>query len=271
MEVVVTDDGSSDETPRVVEEFARTANFPVEFTTHPHSAFQLARCRNEGVAASRAPYLLFLDGDCILPPDHVAIHLARRREGMVMAGHFMRIDQATSAKIDEAAIRQGNFLPWISEEEQQFVHKLDLKWRLYQLMRHPTKPKLYGNNIGIWRPDYERVNGYDETFEGWGCEDDDLRLRLHRAGVRIESILRWTTTFHLWHPFEATQPKKWKEGRNVDYLRRKGVLTCCRNGLVKRNVEDIRLRVMGSPPPADITAIDSGKFHEWQSRIAAGN
>ena len=32
-------------------------------------------------------------------------------------------------------------------------------------------------------------------------------------------------------------------------LRRKGVLTCCRNGLVKRNVEDIRLRVMGSPPP----------------------
>ncbi len=75
MEVVVTDDGSRDETPRVVEEFARTARFPVQFTTHPHSTFQLARCRNEGVAASRAPYLLFLDGDCILPPDHVAIHL----------------------------------------------------------------------------------------------------------------------------------------------------------------------------------------------------
>ena len=41
-----------------------------------------------------------------------------------MAGHFMRIDEATSATIDEAAIRQGNFLPWISEEERQFVHKL---------------------------------------------------------------------------------------------------------------------------------------------------
>ena len=249
MEVVVTDDGSRDETPQVVQDFARTVDFPVEFTTHLHSAFQLARCRNEGVAASRAPYLLFLDGDCILPPDHVAIHLAHRRQGIVMAGHFMRIDESTAAKIDEAAIRQGNFLQWITDEEQQFVHKLDLKWRLHQLIRHPTKPKLYGNNIGIWRSDYERVNGYDETFEGWGCEDDDLRLRLRRAGVRVESILRWTNTFHLWHPFEATQPKKWKEGRNVDYLRRKGVLTCCRNGLVKRNVEDIRLRVMGSPPP----------------------
>ena len=177
MEVIVTDDGSRDETPQVVRDFARTVDFPVEFTTHPHSTFQLARCRNEGVAASRAPYLLFLDGDCVLPPDHVAIHLAQRRPGVVMAGHFMRIDQTNSAKIDELAIRHGNFSQWISESEKQFVRRLDLKWRFYQWLRHPTKPKLFGNNIGIWRRDYERVNGYDETFEGWGCEDDDLRLR----------------------------------------------------------------------------------------------
>src|SRR5262245_8714249 len=71
MEVVVTDDGSTDETLDVVREFAQSVNFPVHFTTHPHAAFQLARCRNEGVAASTAPYVLFLDGDCILPPDHV--------------------------------------------------------------------------------------------------------------------------------------------------------------------------------------------------------
>jgi glycosyltransferase involved in cell wall biosynthesis len=255
MEVIVTDDGSRDETPQVVRDFARTVDFPVEFTTHPHSTFQLARCRNEGVAASRAPYLLFLDGDCVLPPDHVAIHLAQRRPGVVMAGHFMRIDETNSAKIDEAAIRHGNFSQWISESEKQFVRRLDLKWRFHQWLRHPTKPKLFGNNIGIWRRDYERVNGYDETFEGWGCEDDDLRLRLRRAGVRIESILRWTNTFHLWHPSEPTQPREWKQGRNVAYLQRKGVLVCCRNGLVKRNVEDIRLRVMGSPPPPTLTRL----------------
>ena len=39
------------------------------------------------------------------------------------------------------------------------------------------------------------------------------------------------------------------------YLQRKGVLVCCRNGLVKRNVEDIRLRVMGSPPPPTLTRL----------------
>src|SRR6185369_6959913 len=104
LEVVVTDDGSTDETPQLVRAYAQSVDFPVRFTTHPHAASQLARCRNEGAAASQAPYILFLDGDCVLPPDHVAIHLAQRRPGRVMAGNCVRLDQTTSARIDEQVI-----------------------------------------------------------------------------------------------------------------------------------------------------------------------
>src|SRR6266481_4643090 len=70
LEVVVSDDGSQDDTHEIVRQFAEAASFPVHLTTHPHDGFQLARIRNEGAAASTAPYLLFLDGDCVLPPDH---------------------------------------------------------------------------------------------------------------------------------------------------------------------------------------------------------
>src|SRR5262245_4454599 len=252
MEVVVTDDGSADETPQIVSDFAGSVDFPVHFTTHPHSTFQLARCRNEGVAASSAPYLLFLDGDCILPPDHVAIHLERRRAGVVMAGDFMRLDEAVSARVDEKVIRSGEVVHWASPDEARQLRGKIRKARFYQWIRHPTKPKLFGNNVGIWRSDYERINGYDENFQGWGCEDDDLRLRLRRAGVRIESILPWTHTYHLWHPTDVTAPQTWRQGRNVAYLNRKGVLTRCRNGLVKRALEDIRLHVVGNPPPATL-------------------
>ncbi len=72
-EVVVTDDGSRDTTLRLIADTARRVSFPLTFTTHQHDGFRLARCRNEGVAASTAPYLLFTDGDCILPPDHLRI------------------------------------------------------------------------------------------------------------------------------------------------------------------------------------------------------
>jgi glycosyltransferase involved in cell wall biosynthesis len=249
IEVIVTDDGSADETADIVEMFARTVNFPVRFTTHPHTAFQLARCRNEGVAASEAPYLLFLDGDCILPPDHVAIHLARRSSGRAMAGYFVRLDEATSARVDEQAVRSGEFVNWASSAERRYVRGMTRKARLYQWLRHPTKPKMFGNNVGIWRSDYERVNGYDENFEGWGCEDDDLRLRLRRAGVSIHTVLPWTYTFHMWHPQDVTRPAEWRLGRNVTYLNRKGVLVRCCNGLVKRRLDELRLHVLGDPPP----------------------
>jgi glycosyltransferase involved in cell wall biosynthesis len=245
MELVVTDDGSTDETPAIVAEFAARVPFRVGFTTHSHTTFRLSRCRNEGAKASTAPYLLFLDGDCILPHDHVRMHLERRREGTVMAGDCCRLDEETSRRVTRDVVRLGQFTDWGPPEEMQRLRKLDRAARFYRLIRHPTKPKIIGNNVGIWRRDYERVNGYDENFQGWGCEDDDLRYRLRKAGVGIASILRWTHTFHLWHPADTTMPANWKQGANVAYFLRKGRLTRCRNGLAKRSLDDLAIRIIG--------------------------
>src|SRR5437868_7258595 len=90
-EVVVTDDGSTDETPEIVDRFRRGVDFPVHFTSHPHAAFQVSKSRNAGARATTAPYLLFVDGDCVLPLDHVATHLAHRRPGRAILGDCYRI------------------------------------------------------------------------------------------------------------------------------------------------------------------------------------
>lgn len=261
MELVVTDDGSTDETPKIVEQFGRTAPFRVTFTTHPHTTFRLSRCRNEGAQASRAPYLLFLDGDCILPSDHVRVHLERRKRGFVMAGDCCRMDQASSERITSAVTRSGEFRDWAPADELRRLKKLDRVSRFYRLIRHRSKPKLIGNNVGIWRTDYERVNGYDENFQGWGCEDDDLRCRLRKAGVLIESILRWTHSYHLWHPTDVTAPTSWKQGTNVSYFLRKGRLTRCRNGLQKRDLDDLAIRVVGqTSQPHVVDRLLAGRF-----------
>jgi glycosyltransferase involved in cell wall biosynthesis len=260
-ELVLTDDGSTDETPRIVEQFGRSVSFKVGFTTHPHSTFRLSRCRNEGVKASRAPYMLFLDGDCILPSDHVRVHLERRKPGCVMAGDCCRLDCESSARVTPEVIRSGEFQNWAPDDELRRLRKRDRASRFYRLIRHPRKPKLIGNNVGIWRTDYERVNGYDENFQGWGCEDDDLRCRLRKSGVRIESILRWTRSYHLWHPTDITAPSSWKQGPNVTYFLRKGRLTRCRNGLEKRTLEDLSIRVVGrSSRPNLVARLLRGRF-----------
>jgi glycosyltransferase involved in cell wall biosynthesis len=161
IEVVVTDDGSRDETPRLVRQFAASVSFPVRFTTHPHGGFHIARCRNEGVAAATAPYLLFLDGDCMIPPDHVRAHLERRRTGCAMAGYPIYFSRSVSEQITAAGARDGRY-----EQHVTSWQRLQMRWRhvraaFYSLIHDQQRPKLLGGNLGIARADYERVNGYD--------------------------------------------------------------------------------------------------------------
>lgn len=240
-EVVVTDDGSSRETLEVVADFAREISFPVVLTTHRHAGFQLARCRNDGVRASSAPYLLFLDGDCILPPDHVAIHLALRQVGCVMSGDYSRLDEETSQRVTLDVVASGAYQAWESADERKRLRRRHRSVLWHRWIRHPRKPTLIGNNVGVWRSDYERVNGYDEEFIGWGCEDDDLARRLRRFGLSIRSVLHRTRTFHLRHPVDVTAPARWKDGANVKKLFEERP-TICRLGLNTLEPHDDSLR-----------------------------
>ena len=228
-EVIVVDDGSQDKTADMVAQFRRGASFPVKFSTHPHEGFQLARCRNSGIRTSTAPYLLFTDGDCI------------------------KLDQATSERIDEAAIRSGEFLQWIDPTLRKSLRRTHLKSLGYQFVRHANRPKLVGWNMAVWRDQLERINGFDEQFCGWGCEDDDLASRLRRSGVRITTALGYTCGYHLWHPPHSTTPQQWSQGPNVAYFQRPVVLTRCLEGIRCRSLQHISTRLIGSEQQAELT------------------
>jgi glycosyltransferase involved in cell wall biosynthesis len=231
-EVIVSDDGSTDRTQSVVRRFARIADFLIKWVSHPHNGFRVALCRNDGVRASRGPYLLFTDSDCIFPADHLQKHLVARRRGIIRAGDCFRLDQESTERIDEDAIASGEYGAWVSREERQRLFQKKIKEQYYQFVRHPTKPKLTGYNIGMFREDFEAVNGFDASFVGWGCEDDDLAFRLRKAGRRIVSALPYTHGYHLWHPAEPSRPAKWTDGPNVCRLANVDRPVKCKAGLV---------------------------------------
>ena len=233
-EVVVTDDGSQDQTLRLITEAAQRVPFPLTFTTHQHDGFRLARCRNEGAAASSAPYLLFTDGDCILPPNHLRIHLAARRPGRIVAGDCLRLDAAASARVDADALRAARFPARLPVGERLRLGLKGLRAKLYEAARTPLRPRLSGNNIGLWRDDYEQVNGFDEQFVGWGLEDHDLQVRLERLGLRAWSILLHTAPVHLWHAPAPSFARNNEGTANLAYFHALiGRPTCCEDGLVK--------------------------------------
>ena len=238
-ELVVADDGSDDVTRRLVTDFARGVPFPVTFTTEPHEGFRLARVRNRGAALAGGDTLLFLDGDSVLPPDHVATHLAARRPGWARIGDVVRLPESVSRDLVPDGLAAIDLQRLAPRSEWQRLRRRHRKSLLQNLLRHPSKPRLAGGNFAVWRHDYLRVNGSDERFRGWGQEDDDLGLRLRGAGIRLASILDRTCTYHVWHPSDPSATPRWRDGVNVPYFLRRGRLTRCRRGLLPRGRNDI--------------------------------
>jgi Glycosyl transferase family 2 len=91
MEIVVVDDGSTDETARVA---ARYADRGVRYVRRPHGG--AGRARNAGLEVTSAPLVAFLDADDAWLPDRVAAgldHLARHPELALAAAHAYACDE----------------------------------------------------------------------------------------------------------------------------------------------------------------------------------
>jgi glycosyltransferase involved in cell wall biosynthesis len=258
-EVIVADDGSTDGTADLVRAFAERsraapASVRVQFVTEPHDGFRLAHVRNNGARVAGGDSLLFLDGDCILPRDHLAAYLERRRPGTALLGGCARLPEDVSHGLTPAGLADTDPRTLVPPAEKRLLARRFRKAWWQTALRHPSKPRLVGNNFCVWRRDFERINGFDERFRGWGQEDDDFGLRLRAAGVRLESVLDRTFSLHVWHPTDPSAASRWRDGPNVPYFLRRGRLSCCRRGLVDRPAAAVRWGL-----PADVDDTPTGR------------
>jgi GT2 family glycosyltransferase len=223
----------------VIHQFARTVDFPVKMTTHEHQGFRVALCRNDGVRASSGPYLLISDSDCLFPPHHLERHLQARKPGIIRAGNCFRLDRDTTECLSVDDVVAGRYRQAISYIERWRRWRRWISDVRYQLRQPPIKPKLMGFNIAISRSDLEQVNGFDEEYIGWGCEDDDFAARLRLAGKQVRTVVGYTQAYHMWHPIDPSHPGVWNQGANVHRLLNGKREIKCRKGLVELTDEQI--------------------------------
>ena len=59
--------------------------------------------------------------------------------------------------------------------------------------------------MAFWKKDLIKVNGYNETFTGWGREDSEIAIRLMNAGIKKQFIKMGGVCYHLYHPVASRE------------------------------------------------------------------
>ncbi len=168
-EIVVVDDGSTDDTPELV---AGLRTEGPAWTYHPQANAGRSRARNVGIGLARGELVVFIDSDVVVVPTFLETHLRLHRE-------------ADGRRV---------FVQGLSVDTDRFDDPLATP----VTPRHVSAACFATNNVSVPRAYLVEVGGFDEGFVEYGWEDLELGLRLKQAGVEIVRT-REARGFH-WHP-----------------------------------------------------------------------
>ncbi|MEO8659853.1 MAG: glycosyltransferase [Bryobacteraceae bacterium] len=125
-----------------------------------------ARARNLGARSASGELLVFLDDDCYLEPDFLETLMTEIREGSGnIGGGIPAIPEVANLWSGASHIVVEAFI-----ESQTSKGEIGF---------------LPSQNLAVWRSDWERSGGFDETFAWAGGEDREFCVRWLAQGGRL--------------------------------------------------------------------------------------
>ncbi|WP_410677058.1 glycosyltransferase [Amycolatopsis sp. cmx-4-68] len=246
-EVVVGDDGSTDDTADVVARHAR--HYRVDRLWQEDLGFRAARARNIAAERGTGRILVFVDSGVVAPPEFLAAHLAAHgapeEPDKVVLGYQFGYDKhnpenlITAAEIDEdpgvLAARLRAEKRCLDMREPNFQQVDDDLGGLAAPWIH-----FWTANVSVPAAAFHAVGRFDETFVGWGGEDIDLGYRLRRAGLPFV-LSRDAAAIELPHPRNRERDVKTHQRNFERIIRRYGDPLLELNGVVRARVLHDRL------------------------------
>jgi len=198
-EVVICDDGSREETASLIKKWQKNFPVPLHHVWHPDDGFRLSAIRNKGIAKCSGDYIIQIDGDIVLHPYFVNDHNKFARHGFFVCGNRYDLTDTDSQLI----LQTPETIPSLFSVSKQALRKMHLPL-LHQTaasLFDKKYPYLYvaGCNMAFWKKDLFAVNGYDESFVGWGFEDSDIFIRLTNQNIKHRFLRFGGIQYHLHH------------------------------------------------------------------------
>jgi glycosyltransferase involved in cell wall biosynthesis len=229
-EVIVADDGSTDETKQVIESVAAKVAYNIGHVWHPHNDFRAAMIRNKSVAVAQGDYLIFLDGDSIPLTSFVRRHQDLAENNCFVVGNRVLLSASFTKDVllRQLPLQRWSMWHWFKNfccgNINRFLPVLPLGSFCLRHLRHTRWQGAKTCNLGMWKKDFVAVNGFDESYSGWGYEDSDLVIRLIHNKVLRKDGHFVVPVFHLWHPAnsrnrEQANYQKLKEIESSDSIK----------------------------------------------------
>lgn len=205
-EIIIADDGSNKETADVIASIQKKALVSVSQVWQKDEGFRVAAIRNKAVLKASGDYLIFIDGDCIASRNFIKRHFQLAEEGFFVSGNRVLLSREfTIAALSEMLpLHQWSLRKWFFAWMQGYCNRLlpflTLPLGRFRFINKNRWQGAKGCNLGLWKEDFMRVNGFEEQFVGWGYEDSDLLIRLFRLGIKRKEGRYAVPVVHLWHP-----------------------------------------------------------------------
>jgi len=189
-EVIVIDDGSTDSTPQLVEEYRIQSPLHLRYMRQQNSG--PARARNVGISALCAPICLMMGDDILASPNFVLAHLQlhQERPGLQVAGLGL-------TRWSDSGQIVTKFMHWLDESGIQFAYN--------ELLRGtpPSWRHFYTSNLSL-KTRLLRENPFEESFTKAAAEDLELGYRLEKQHG-LEVVFTSGALAHHLHPTSFRQ------------------------------------------------------------------
>lgn len=214
-EVIVADDGSGEETRRLIDEMRAVLPCTLKHAWQADEGFRLAESRNNALRQCEGDYVVFVDGDIILERHFVADHAAMAERGYFVVGSRSRIGERLTAELIE---RRSVKVSWLSRGVGQRLNAMYLPFLRRFTEGYKKRNRLYGRgcNMAAFMDDVRAVNGFDSALKGYGYEDTDFIARLVNLGLGRKFAKFRAIEFHLYHVEKEFAPDNeaiYKQGK----------------------------------------------------------
>lgn len=207
-EVVVVDDGSTDDTLQVVKTFEDRMS--IKFAYQPDKGFRAASARNLGIRIADGEICMFIDSGIIVKSDCLSQHIDSHRERsceMAVIGYIYGYSAESEA--DFGVPIDPNNADWsianLAAPNAAVEKVCDMRENVYQRYRDRIQDTVvpwtlfWAGHVSVSRRALFEVGLFDEGYDGnWGTEDNDLGYRLHQAGKTFV-LCRDAVVLHLPH------------------------------------------------------------------------